>query len=72
MFNGSEVATLTYITDNTVSVSRNATVIEKNTPTLLNSGYSISSFTQNSNSPNTLGYKIYKSSNAVELDETKS
>lgn len=69
---GSEIAKLTYITSSSLSVARINGSPERNTPTILSSGFSMGSIVYNPSNPAITGYKIYKTSDKAELNETKS
>lgn len=75
MFDDKEIARLIYITDSSLSVERiaqagNASSV--NTPTILNSGFSIQKIPGNPLNPSISGYKIFRATNSDELDETKN
>lgn len=72
MLDGSEIAKLTYITSSSLSVAKLNSSPLKNTPTILSSGFSIGSIVYNPSNPNITGYKVYKTTDKAELDETKS
>ena len=71
-----EVAHIMYFTDRTLSVARNSDITQatKNTPTLIGSNFSITSFVPDSLYPNRTGYKIIQttSDSKERLDETKN
>lgn len=70
-----EIATLIYITDDSLSVERSnsaTTQTPRNTPVILSSGFSIEKMNGKIFGSNILGYKIYRSATSKELDETKN
>ncbi len=76
LINDIEVAHIMYFTDRTLSVARNSDITQatKNTPTLIGSNFSITSFVPDSLYPNRTGYKIIQttSDSKERLDETKN
>lgn len=75
MFDNKEIAKLVYITDSSLSVERISQVgdtASKNTPVILNSGFSIQKIPGSSLNPSISGYKIFRVTDSDELDETKN
>ena len=70
-----EIATLLYITDESLSVERASTTTTqtpRNTPVILSSGFSIEKMNGKVFGSDILGYKIYRSATTKELDESKN
>ena len=71
MSNGSEIATLIYMMNPSLSVER-APQSPKNTPVILSSGFSIQKTSSNALYSGASGYRVFRLSASDELDENKN
>ena len=75
MLDDKEIARLIYITDSSLSVEKivqGSGTYPKNTPVILNSGFSIQKIVGSSLDSSISGYKIFRVTNSEELDDTKN